>query len=125
LCASLEKPEWLADPRFVRNAERVSHRAALCAALSEIFRQQPLAHWLALFQLAGIPATPINSVKQAIAHPVTANNGMRIELDHVPMIGSPLRMDGTPVRYLRPPPRLDQHRDEILRELHLTEELKA
>jgi crotonobetainyl-CoA:carnitine CoA-transferase CaiB-like acyl-CoA transferase len=50
---------------------------------------------------------------------------MRVELEQVPMIGSPLRLQQTPVRYLRPPPRLDQHRDEILRELCLTEESKA
>jgi crotonobetainyl-CoA:carnitine CoA-transferase CaiB-like acyl-CoA transferase len=125
LCTSLGESQWLDDPRFVRNADRVRHRVELCALLADIFSRQPLAHWLALFQEAGIPATPINSVKQAIAHPVTAANGMRIELDQVPMIGSPLRLEQTPVRYSRPPPRLDQHREEILRELNLAEEIKA
>ena len=125
LCAALEKPEWRVDSRFVENAERVRNRVELRALLAGIFSQQPLAHWLALFQQAGIPATPINSVRQAIEHPVTAFNGMRIELGQVPMIGSPLRLEQTPVRYQRPPPQLDQHRDEILRELGLTEETRA
>ena len=125
LCAALEKTEWLDDRRFAVNAERVRHRAPLCAELAEIFARQTLAHWLALFQQAGIPATPINTVKQAIANPVATFNGMRIELGQVPMLGSPLRLERTPVRYQRPPPRLDQHRDEILAELGLTEEIKA
>jgi crotonobetainyl-CoA:carnitine CoA-transferase CaiB-like acyl-CoA transferase len=124
LCAAIDKPEWLADPRFAQNSDRVSNREVLCSALSELFSSRPLAHWLALFQEAGIPATPINTVKQAIAHPVTAFNGMRIELDLVPMIGSPLRLEQTPVRYLRAPPQLDQNRDEILGELALTEEIR-
>jgi crotonobetainyl-CoA:carnitine CoA-transferase CaiB-like acyl-CoA transferase len=122
LCAVLEKPEWLDDKRFAENADRVRNRAALCPALAELFLRRPLAYWLALFQSAGIPATPINTVKQALEHPV---NGMRIELEQIPMIGSPLRLEQTPVRYLRPPPQLDQHREEILRELGLTEEIKA
>jgi len=103
----------------------VRNRVALCTALADIFSRQPLAHWLALFENAGIPATPINNVRRAIEHPVTAHNGMRIELERIPMIGSPLRLEQTPVRYLRPPPQLDQHHEEILRELGLAEESKA
>lgn len=125
LCASLAKPEWLADPRFADNSGRVRHRESLSALLADVFSQRPLAHWLQLFQAAGIPATPINTVQQAIAHRATENNGMRIELDRVPMLGSPLRLQATPVQYSRPPPRLDQHREEILRELGLAEETHA
>jgi crotonobetainyl-CoA:carnitine CoA-transferase CaiB-like acyl-CoA transferase len=122
LCAALDQPEWLSDPRFVENAARVRSRIELSSLLTDIFSQRTLAHWLALFEQAGVPATPINSVTQAIEHPVTDNNGMRIELENVPMLGSPLRLERTPVRYSRPPPRLDQHREEILRELGLVEE---
>jgi crotonobetainyl-CoA:carnitine CoA-transferase CaiB-like acyl-CoA transferase len=31
-----------------------------------------------------------------------------------PLIGSPLKMSGTPVSYRRPPPTLGQHTDEVL-----------
>jgi len=125
LCVALARPEWSADVRYAGNADRVRNRAQLCSALTDIFSRQPLAHWLCLFQESGIPATPLNTVEQAIEHPVTAHNGMRIELEQIPMIGSPLRLEQTPVCYRRPPPQLDQHREEILRELGLTEESKA
>ena len=125
LCIALDKPDWLADSRWRANADRVRHRDELSSALTDIFSQRPLAHWLAAFEQAGIPATPINSVKQAIEHPVATHNGMRIELEQVPMIGSPLRLQQTPVHYQRPPPRLDQHREEILRELGMTAETTA
>jgi len=125
LCIALDKPDWLADSRWRANADRVRHRDELSSALTDIFSHRPLAHWLAAFEQAGIPATPINSVKQAIEHPVATHNGMRIELERVPMIGSPLRLQQTPVHYQRPPPRLDQHREEILRELGMTAETTA
>jgi crotonobetainyl-CoA:carnitine CoA-transferase CaiB-like acyl-CoA transferase len=34
-----------------------------------------------------------------------------------PLIGSPLKMSGTPVSYRRPPPTLGQHTDEVLKDL--------
>jgi len=43
---------------------------------------------------------------------------MRISMAHpaaeVPLIGSPIKMSATPVRYRRPPPRLGEHTDEVL-----------
>jgi crotonobetainyl-CoA:carnitine CoA-transferase CaiB-like acyl-CoA transferase len=46
---------------------------------------------------------------------------MKITMPHpvadVPLIGSPLKLSGTPVRYRRPPPRLGEHTDEVLGEM--------
>jgi crotonobetainyl-CoA:carnitine CoA-transferase CaiB-like acyl-CoA transferase len=44
---------------------------------------------------------------------------MRIELGGVPMLGSPLHMSATPVRYERPPPQLGEHTDEVTRQYGL------
>jgi crotonobetainyl-CoA:carnitine CoA-transferase CaiB-like acyl-CoA transferase len=41
---------------------------------------------------------------------------MRIAIDGIPMVGSPLRLSASPPRLERAPPRLGQHSDEIARE---------
>jgi crotonobetainyl-CoA:carnitine CoA-transferase CaiB-like acyl-CoA transferase len=112
-CEALGREDWLRDPRFRNNAARVRYREPLCMALDVIFIAQPIAHWLALFGEAGIPASPINSVRAALDHPVAKARGMRIELDGVPMVGSPLNLSVTPVLYQRAPPTLGEHSDEI------------
>jgi crotonobetainyl-CoA:carnitine CoA-transferase CaiB-like acyl-CoA transferase len=68
-----------------------------------------------LFSAAGVPAAPINSVRQALHDPLVASRGMQIEIGGVPMVGSPLNLSVTPVVYREPPPQLGQHSDEIAR----------
>jgi len=119
LCRALGREAWIADARYADNPARVSNRESLVAELSALFAAHPVAHWLALFEAAGIPCGPILGVKQATEHPIAAARGMRVEVDGVPMIGSPLKLSDTPVQYQRPPPRLGEHGDEIVRELGL------
>lgn len=113
LCETLGKPDWLREAQWRNNAARVRNREALCEALQAIFATRPAAHWLALFEDASIPAAPINGVRQALDHPIAHARGMRYELEGIPMVGSPIRMCGSPSRRDRPPPRLGQHTDEI------------
>jgi crotonobetainyl-CoA:carnitine CoA-transferase CaiB-like acyl-CoA transferase len=112
-CAALGRPDLAADPRYGSNAARVSNRDALCEELRAQFATAPAAHWLALFAAAGVPASPINSVAQALAHPLVQARGMRIQINHVPMIGSPLKLSDSPPRLDRAPPALGEHSDEI------------
>ncbi|MFT3807548.1 CaiB/BaiF CoA transferase family protein [Arenimonas sp.] len=112
-CDALGREDWLRDPRYVNNAARVRHRDALCAEMQAVFENESCAHWLALFESAGVPCAPINSVKQALEDPVALARGMRMEIGGVPMVGSPLHLTLTPVRYERAPPDLGQHSDEI------------
>ncbi|MEO6172538.1 MAG: CoA transferase [Arenimonas sp.] len=116
-CKALEKPELLQDSRYLDNAARVVNREPLITELQKIFSSENLSHWQNLFENAGIPISPINSVQQAIEHPATAARGMRIEIENVPMIGSPLKLAQTPVNYRLPPPKLNAHHEMILNEL--------
>ena len=116
-CAVLSRTDWLNDPRFIDNAARVAHRDVLIEDMQRIFFGQSLRHWQELFEQAGIPVAPINTVQQAIEHPVTTARHMRIECGNVSMIGSPLKLEQTPISYRLPPPQLDAHRDIILNEL--------
>ena len=47
---------------------------------------------------------------------------MRVELDGVPMIGSPLNLSATPVRYQRRPPKLGEHTRELLNGIGYSQE---
>ncbi|GGA69822.1 CoA transferase [Arenimonas soli] len=115
LCRALGQPGWLEDERWRNNAARVRHRDSICQVLADLFKAKPAAHWLALFERAGIPAAPINSVCQALEHPVAHARGMRYELGGIPMVGSPIRLSGSPTRRELPPPRLGEHSDLIVR----------
>lgn len=118
-CTALDQREWLDDPRYASNAARVMHREALSAELGALFAGASIRHWLALFADHGIPAAPINSVQQTLAHPIVAARDLRVELGGLPLIGSPLKLSDSPVNYRRPPPQLGQHSDEIAREYGL------
>jgi crotonobetainyl-CoA:carnitine CoA-transferase CaiB-like acyl-CoA transferase len=116
-CVVLGRNDFLEDGRYANNAARVVHRDALISEMEKMFAHEGLSYWTKLFEKAGIPIAPINTVQQAIEHPVTKARNMQIECGSVAMIGSPLKLGQTPVSYRLPPPQLDAHRDMILSEL--------
>ncbi|CAN5285755.1 hypothetical protein BH10PSE6_BH10PSE6_58540 [soil metagenome] len=65
----------------------------------------------------GVPAGAVNTVPQAFAQPHVAHRGMLIEQDGHRAPGIPVRLGDTPGAPGLPPPRLNQHAQEILAEL--------
>src|SRR6266850_279106 len=61
LCAALDRPGLAEDPRFRTNGDRVVNRAELIPILAAVFVGQPIAHWAALLDAAGIPNGPIQT----------------------------------------------------------------
>jgi crotonobetainyl-CoA:carnitine CoA-transferase CaiB-like acyl-CoA transferase len=116
LCAIIDRLEWLENPRFATNPQRVAHRHLLIPMLEDIFGSRPAGEWVEQLVAQGIPAGAINSVSTALNDPhvrernlireTTLSNGATL-----PYVASPLQPPGD-VRY--PPPALGQHTDEIL-----------
>jgi crotonobetainyl-CoA:carnitine CoA-transferase CaiB-like acyl-CoA transferase len=115
LCEAVGLPDLPRDDRFATNTARVANVDALAEALEAVFRTRPADHWLTALRTAGVPAGPINRVDEAFA--LAAELGLEPTDDRhgVPLITPPLRLDGERPPIRRPPPRLDEHGEEIRR----------
>jgi formyl-CoA transferase len=128
LAKILDHPEWAEDPAYATNAARVLARDRLVPLIAEIVATRPAAGWMEGLEAAGIPAGPINTISQALADPQAVYRGARISggggaLGEVPMVGSPIRIDGERSDAPLPPPALGEHGD-LLRQWAGEEELQ-
>jgi crotonobetainyl-CoA:carnitine CoA-transferase CaiB-like acyl-CoA transferase len=121
-CKVAGQPELAADPRFARNQDRVRNRAVLVPLLEDIMRSRSKPDWLAALEAAKVPCGAINNLAEVFADPQVRERGMVHTWQHplageVDLVGSPLKLGGTPVRTDRPPPLLGQHTQEVLAEV--------
>ncbi|MBN9560780.1 MAG: CoA transferase [Alphaproteobacteria bacterium] len=121
LCDALGMPGMRDDPRFRTNADRVRHFAETVALVQQAVVRHPLAHWLALFEAAGIPAAPVNTIDRLLSEPQLEQSGMIMHYQHpvggaMRAIAYPVAIDGLPRAVRRPPPLHGEHTDEILAE---------
>lgn len=113
LCEALGLPELPADPRFATNSARVEHRDALGERLEAVLRTRPAADWIDALRTASVPAGPINDVAEAFALAESLGMEPVREAGGYTLPAPPLRLDGERPAIRRPPPRLDQHGDEL------------
>jgi crotonobetainyl-CoA:carnitine CoA-transferase CaiB-like acyl-CoA transferase len=113
LCEAIGLPGLASDPRFATNEARVANVDALGDAFTAVFRTEPADHWVERLRAAGVPVGPINRVDEAFA--LAAELGMEPTDDAhgVPLVAPPLRLGGERPEVRLPPPRLDEHGDEI------------
>ena len=121
-CEAAGCAELSSDARFNKNALRVQNREVLVPLLQAVFAGKSTAEWVDILEKAGVPNGPINNIAQAFEEPQTIARGTRIDLPHpkggkAPLIASPMKFSGTPLKHEVPPPTLGQHSDEILSNL--------
>ena len=113
MCEAVGLPDLPQDERFATNQARVANVDALAARFEAVFRTRPAEHWIETLRSAAVPVGPINRVDEAFA--LAAELGLQpVDESHgLPLIAPPLRLDGERPPVRRPPPRLDEHGDEV------------
>ncbi len=125
LCEVIGRPDLLEDERFASMAGRNEHRDALLPELDEAFRSRTVDEWVGALVAAGVPASRINSVEEALVDPQTEARGAVVEHDHpslgrVRSIRTPLRLSEGGTSLERPAQRgpfRGEHTEEVLVEL--------
>ena len=115
-------PELLDDERFQKNIDRMRNRDALNEALAPAFKQRETAEWLTLLEDSGVPAGPVLSIGDMLAHPQARARSMVVETEHpslgpIETIGFPVKFSTTPAAIKRGAPRLGEDTVEVLGEL--------
>lgn len=117
LAEVLGHPEWAADDRFARAANRNENRSELEPFLVSALAERTNQEWFETLTAAGLPCAPINTIAQGVElaarlglDPVAeAGAGERV----IPTVANPIRLSQTPPSYDLAPPTLGQSTDLV------------
>ena len=115
LANALGHPEWVDDPRFKTNGDRVDNKPALIALIEEVTTARPKAHWIEVMEEAGIPYAPVQTIDQVAAHPQTDALGILREDERgkPAFFGLPISFEGRRPDRNEPAPVLGKNDEDI------------
>jgi crotonobetainyl-CoA:carnitine CoA-transferase CaiB-like acyl-CoA transferase len=118
LCDTLGLDELTTDPRFLGMTNRVQNRAVLHQLLENVLLTETVAKWVERLTDAGVPAGPVQDIKQAAEHAIVAERRLFVPCEgttrnpKLKLLRLPL---GDDIGSFREPPMLGEHTDEVLR----------
>jgi formyl-CoA transferase len=119
---AIGKPEWAEKPEWSTQKGRSNDREAVNAAIAAETVKLPSEHWIDLFENAGIPCGPINTIDKVFADPQVQHLGIATPVMHptlgeLRLVGSALNLQGVPKNIRSATPAVSEHTDEVLSEL--------
>ena len=117
VCEIIDRKDLSLHP-YDTNSGRLANRDNLVNELQSIFINNSIQYWLENFGDIGVPCSPILNVEDAFNDPQSKDRGAIWTLnDGSSSVASAFRfLSSTPATPGMGPPRLDEHRSEILRD---------
>ena len=113
LCQVLGRDDLAQDPRFETNSKRVAMRAELVPEIKSATRAWAKADILARLEAAKVPASPINSVGEAMQDPQILHRRLAAEVDGVEGLRTPIMFGTAPSIADRTAPKLGEHSETV------------
>ncbi len=116
LCQALGRTEWLQDPRFVGNPERVANGPILNGLIEQEMKKHTNDEWVTKLDACGVPCAPVQNARQMMEHPQTQALGVvqTVPGSSIPMIGLPISFNGERPQPRSAAPALGADNDRIL-----------
>ncbi len=108
------------DPAYnPREPKAIEAGNALTARVEQMIAAEPTAHWIGLFEAAGVPVGELNFTEELDQHPQIIENDYVVALDHdlsgpQSMVSPPHKMSKTPPAPRSASPPLGRDTDAIL-----------
>jgi CoA:oxalate CoA-transferase len=119
LAEVIQRPDWVDDPRYRTDADRLSAESELRAGIEAWSRQRTVAEVCACLDAAGVPAAPIGTLADALQSPQAAARELLQPVDDPRLPG--LRLPVQPVKFTGSAPSvpgrapaLGEHSREII-----------
>jgi crotonobetainyl-CoA:carnitine CoA-transferase CaiB-like acyl-CoA transferase len=130
LCAALDRLSWLEDERFSTLAAREANAIELYALIAAELERHPGAELVERLHQHDVPCALVNPIDRVHLDPQIRHNAALVEHER-PWLGlvreprPPTHFSATPTSLGRHAPKLDEHTDEVLREIGLDDDTIA
>ena len=110
-------PEWCHDPRFKRGIDRLKNRTTLIDLMIPVLKTKPRTEWIALFEKAGVPSQPVNTIAELQDTEQFKSNDILRTLpgSELPVVGLPITFDGKRPHPHSGAPKLGEHNDDVFK----------
>ncbi len=119
-CEVIERPDLLTNPDYATPRARSKNRDAINALIQNIIIHHSSAHWVSVFNKAGVPSGQINDIKQVFEDPQVQHLGMAVPVAHpemgeIKLVGQGVSLSRTPFKVVSATPAQGAHTDEVLK----------
>jgi crotonobetainyl-CoA:carnitine CoA-transferase CaiB-like acyl-CoA transferase len=108
-------------PQFATESLQIANRDELNTRLAARLRERRTDEWLVSLEAAGVLCARVNSFREAMHDPQVRANNMVVTMEHprageLSLLGTPVRLHGTPAQLRLPPPDLGAQTHQVLAE---------